>query len=78
MDLDIPDKCPILDIPLFFSNGKESGQAGPNTPSVDRIDNTRGYTKDNIRVISYKANVIKGSLSLDIVERLHHYSLQQA
>lgn len=54
-DIIVPDKCPILDIPLFVGNGKQ----GANSPSVDRIDSKKGYEKGNIQVISYKANAMK-------------------
>lgn len=56
-DLEVPDICPILKIPLII------GTKGnyENTPSIDRIDNTRGYTKDNIQIITKKANSMKNS-----------------
>jgi hypothetical protein len=56
-DISIPDVCPILDIPLFRGKGKQTA----NSPSIDRIDSTKGYTKDNIQIISTKANTIKSN-----------------
>lgn len=54
-DIKIPDKCPVLGIPLFF----KKGSATDNTPSIDRIDPSRGYVRDNIQIISQRANRIK-------------------
>ncbi len=55
-DIIIPEKCPLLDIPLTTTLG--SGMCLSNT-SIDRIDPTKGYTKDNIQVISLLANQMK-------------------
>lgn len=55
-DIVIPEKCPIFGIPLC----KGEGAMHDGSPTLDRIDNTRGYTKDNIHVISWKANKLKG------------------
>lgn len=68
-DIIIPEKCPILNIPLFRSELKQSG----NSPALDRIDNTKGYIKNNIRVISHKANLFKGDMSIFEVEKLLQY-----
>jgi hypothetical protein len=58
-DIVIPDTCPILGIPLFFS---ERGKGrGDNTPSPDRLDPSLGYTKDNVRIISWRANKLKSN-----------------
>lgn len=65
-DFTIPDVCPMLGIPLFFSPGK----ATANTPSIDRIDNTKGYTSDNVRVISWEANRLKSDITLERAERM--------
>lgn len=56
-DIIIPDKCPILGIPLNMNSGKPG--AYKNSPSLDRIDNKKGYLKDNIQVISQAANAMK-------------------
>jgi hypothetical protein len=56
-DIHIPDKCPLLGIPLFAGQGG----VGPNSPTLDRIDSSKGYVKGNVWVISYKANTIKSN-----------------
>ena len=65
-DIIIPEKCPILGISLFFSNDKTY-----NTPSLDRIDNTKGYVKDNIRVVSLRANFLKSDSTFEEIETLY-------
>jgi hypothetical protein len=64
--------CPIFGIKLEF-NG-----AGfrDSSPSIDRIDSTKGYTRDNIQVISWKANRIKGAATLQDLEMLVAYLKQ--
>ena len=59
-DIDIPILCPILGIPIvkIYTKGKSTGPTS-NSPSLDRIDNSKGYVKDNVRVISHKANTMK-------------------
>lgn len=69
-DIVIPDECPILNIPIFRST---SGRVGPNSPSLDRVDNDQGYIKGNIRVISNKANAMKRDNTLDSFEKFIKY-----
>jgi len=68
-DIIVPEICPILGIPLFRSNGKGTD----NSPSIDRIDNSKGYVKGNVAVISYKANRYKSDMSLDVLDKLREY-----
>lgn len=68
-DLVIPDVCPVFNIPLFFTPGRRTH----NSFSLDRWDNTKGYVKGNVHVISWKANMYKGDLTLEEVERLYNY-----
>ncbi len=56
-DIVIPAICPVLNIPLVVHSGRSGGYK--DSPSLDRIDNTKGYTKDNIQVISQQANAMK-------------------
>lgn len=68
-DLEVPSHCPVFGIPLFFSEGKRTN----NSYSIDRWDNSKGYVKDNVRVISWKANQYKGDLTIEEVESLLRY-----
>jgi hypothetical protein len=54
-DIFIPEYCPILNIKLKLDNNKISD----NSPSLDKIDNNKGYIKGNIKVISNLANAMK-------------------
>ena len=56
-DLRVPTHCPVLGIPL--KAGRGCGKHLHGSPSVDRFDNSRGYTPDNVRVISARANALK-------------------
>lgn len=57
-DIIIPEVCPIFGIPLIAAVG---GVRTDNSPTLDRIDNTKGYVKGNIAVISWGANRLKNN-----------------
>lgn len=60
-DIVIPDFCPILSIKLETGDRKSHY----NAPSIDRIDNNKGYTKENIMIISVRANLLKKDATID-------------
>lgn len=60
-DIVIPERCPVLGTPLVRGKAKASDQS----PSIDRLDPTRGYVRGNIAVISWRANRIKNDGSAD-------------
>lgn len=52
-----------------------SHQDKENTPTMDRIDNARGYVRGNITVVSWKANRIKSQLTVEeIIDLAAHYA----
>ena len=61
-DIIIPQFCPLLNIPIVNNTGNRCRVDG--SPSLDRIDNTLGYTKGNIMVVSWRANFLKSDASL--------------
>jgi len=56
----IPEFCPVLGIPI-----RTIGKLTDNSPTIDRIDNTKGYVKDNIRIISHRANRLKADATIE-------------
>lgn len=68
-DIVIPEVCPVFKTPLKFS--ETTRQA--TTPSIDRIDNSVGYTRKNISIISWRANRLKNNLTIEEVRNLLKY-----
>lgn len=66
-DIQIPEQCPILGIKLKTN---QTGRPGffADSPSLDRIDPLKGYTKDNVRVISNRANLLKSNALISELE----------
>jgi hypothetical protein len=63
------DRCPALGISLDYGAKGQKG-ARANSPTIDRLDNDRGYTPDNIAVISYRANSIKQAATAAEIRRV--------
>lgn len=60
-DIVLPKVCPILGVELKENKGRSG--AFPDSYSLDRVDNSKGYIKGNIMVISQLANSMKASAS---------------
>lgn len=63
-DIIIPEKCPILNIPLCVHEEK----AAFDSYSLDRIDSSKGYVKGNVAVISRLANTMKNDATREELE----------
>jgi len=67
-DLVIPAVCPIMGDPIdVLTSNYQTGA------SVDRVINELGYVKGNVRVISRKANRLKGDADIETLERVIAY-----
>lgn len=71
-DIIIPDKCPVLGIPLYRENGKFKY----NTPSIDRFVPSMGYVPGNICVISWRANWLKNDGTVEELELVAQWMRQ--
>lgn len=67
LDSIAPDYCPVLGIKLRPGSGK-----GPSDDSysVDRIDSKRGYTRDNVIIVSWRANNLKSNGTIDELQKI--------
>lgn len=69
-DVVIPAECPILREPFDLTHSARSR----NAPTIDRIDPRKGYTPNNVRVISWYANRIKSDCeSPEVFEAIARY-----
>lgn len=57
-------KCAVSGTPIELAVGKREFMRGGSTASLDRIDNTKGYTKSNIWWVHKDINRMKGTLPL--------------
>ena len=67
-DIIIPQFCPLLHIPIIHKTGM--GKPRTSSPSLDRLDNSLGYIKGNILVMSYRANILKRDAEFQEMQRL--------
>ena len=72
----ITDSCPILGIKFELNKQKQTWGKGKNqnnwqtSPSIDRIVPDKGYTKDNIIIVSLMANSIKNQATPDQIQKV--------
>jgi hypothetical protein len=54
-------KCELTGIAFRIEYGRSGKGGKPRSPSLDRIDNTKGYTQDNCRFILQAVNMLKST-----------------
>lgn len=68
-DIVVPEFCPVLGLKLEQCEGRQQD----NSPSLDRIDSSKGYIKGNIKVISLRANRIKNDATPEELRKVADY-----
>lgn len=69
-DIKIPSHCPVFGTPLIAFGGRGANGA---SPSIDRIDNSKGYVRGNVAIISSGANALKRNATISQIELLLKY-----
>lgn len=85
-DIRLPEFCPILEVPINYIKSGFKYENNFYSPSVDRIDNSKGYVKGNVIVVSKLANIMKNSASFkeirafakNTLKLINHYETQGA
>ena len=49
--------CKLTNLPFDLNPPKYKAGHNPFSPSIDRIDSTKGYTKDNVRLVCIAINI---------------------
>lgn len=70
-----PTHCPVFGHKFIYAR-EERGARKHLVPSVDRIDNNKGYTLDNVQIISNLANVMKRDASPEQLKQFAHWVLE--
>ena len=70
-DIVIPSVCPVLGISIKIHTGR--GGYFPDSPTVDRIIPELGYVKGNVKIISFRANLLKTNATLTELKAIVKY-----
>jgi hypothetical protein len=68
-DVYLPEFCPVLGIRLVFGTSK----IRDTSPTIDRVDNSKGYIPGNVKIISWRANTLKNCGSAEEHEAIAAY-----
>lgn len=73
-DIQVPERCPITGVVLTINKG---GGPALTSPSLDRKDNTKGYVRGNVQVISQRANTLKSNMTIEEIINLYKYVTEE-
>jgi len=65
-DVEIPSTCPVLGLEISMGSGRPEN----SSPTIDRIVPSKGYTPENIVVVSYRANRLKNDATVSELKAL--------
>ena len=60
--------CEATGLQFRFNNSKSSRTPGDYAPSIDRIDNSKGYTQNNCQVVIWAYNGVKNNFNKELIK----------
>ena len=61
-------KCAITGLQMILPETTSSTNVGPKCVSIDRIDNSKGYSIDNIQLVCYSANLARNIFTVESIK----------
>ena len=74
-NIEWPLRCPVLGILLNYGL-KKGSKRSEASPSFDKLDPSRGYTPENTRIISWRANRIKNDGTAEEHLKIYEYMIK--
>jgi hypothetical protein len=65
----LPSHCPVLGIEIDYDLTRPRF----NSPTLDRVDNNKGYVSGNVIVVSRRANVMKSDGTVEDMRRVYEF-----
>jgi hypothetical protein len=73
-DVEYVTHCPVLGTELdYLSRQSHRGMVADHAASLDRIIPERGYVRGNVKVISWRANRLKGDATVEEMHAMSKY-----
>jgi hypothetical protein len=70
-DIIVPEFCPVLGLKLSVNVGEK--KIKDTSPTIDRIDSTKGYICGNVVVVSWRVNRIKNNATIEELRKIADY-----
>ncbi len=68
--------CPVLNKDYYIQTQTGSHTAPNMSRSLDRINNKKGYTKDNTVIVSRRVNLIKNDATIEELQKITNFYVQ--
>lgn len=60
--------CAITGLPMILPETSACTNLGPKCVSIDRIDNSKGYSLENIQLVCYSVNLARNVFSIPVIQ----------
>lgn len=61
--------CVITGLKMILPKTTAETNVGPKCASIDRIDNSKGYSIDNIQLVCYSANLARNIFDMSVIKQ---------